>query len=66
MSQNTDRVSGLPPLITEHTYQGFHYESRMVFSPAAQTAPIVMAGGAFQRKEGWGRLETGLLAVRTC
>jgi len=62
MSQNTDRVSGLPPLITEHTYQGFHYESRMVFSPAAQTAPIVMAGGAFQRKEGWGRLETGLLA----
>ncbi|WP_025273623.1 alpha/beta fold hydrolase [Haloglycomyces albus] len=57
--------------VKEHHYEGFRYESR--FSPYGCNSPdntgsseptlfpVVLIGGAFQRKEDWGRIEKGLL-----
>ena len=50
------------PEVREHTFDGYRYESRVVQGAATGLAPVVLVGGAFQRKEEWGRLERGLLA----
>lgn len=46
--------------VATHYWQGYRFFSRIRPSPSPQTEPIVLIGGAFQRKEQWGRLETEL------
>ncbi|SFB83939.1 alpha/beta fold hydrolase [Streptomyces aidingensis] len=46
-----------------HSWRGYRCESRIVRAPRARPAtPVVLIGGAMQRKEEWGRLERRLLA----
>ncbi|MDT0344571.1 alpha/beta fold hydrolase [Streptomyces litchfieldiae] len=53
-------------VIRSHTHGGFRYTSRVVTSrPASGVTPIVLVGGAFQRKESWGRLEKALTDYAT-
>lgn len=47
--------------VREHGWRGFRYESRTVRAAAPYLAPVLLVGGAFQRKEDWGRIERGLL-----
>ena len=51
-----------PPVVRSHTWEGFHCESRLVRTTAPRLAPLLMIGGAFQRKEAWGRVEREFLA----
>jgi pimeloyl-ACP methyl ester carboxylesterase len=43
------------------TFQGRTYRARIIHQRNAQTAPIVLVGGAFQQQHAWGRVERGLL-----
>ncbi|MFC4336112.1 alpha/beta fold hydrolase [Salininema proteolyticum] len=57
------RRSAIPdaPSTTAHSHGGFHYESlRAPATSSPTTAPVVLIGGAFQRKEDWGRILKGL------
>ncbi|MBL1067668.1 alpha/beta fold hydrolase [Streptomyces sp. 7-21] len=45
-----------------HRWQGHRCESRLVRTSAPRLAPLLMVGGAFQRKESWGRFEREFLA----
>ncbi|MFI6409213.1 alpha/beta fold hydrolase [Streptomyces sp. NPDC050548] len=47
--------------VTQHRWAGFHCESRLTRSPSARTDPVVLVGGAFQTKGGWGRVEREFL-----
>ncbi|MFH8985172.1 alpha/beta fold hydrolase [Streptomyces varsoviensis] len=47
------------------TFGGLAYEGRIVHRPGARLAPVVLVGGAFQTKAGWGRVEQGFLAEAT-
>ncbi|MYS21910.1 Pimeloyl-ACP methyl ester carboxylesterase [Streptomyces sp. DvalAA-14] len=51
-----------PAVVRAHSWQGYHCESRLVRIPAPRLAPLLMIGGAFQRKETWGRFERAFLA----
>ena len=51
-----------PAVVRPHSWEGFHCESRLVRTTAPSLAPLLMIGGAFQRKEAWGRLEREFLA----
>jgi pimeloyl-ACP methyl ester carboxylesterase len=51
-----------PAVVRSHTWQGYHCESRLIRTTAPRLAPLLMIGGAFQRKEAWGRLEREFLA----
>ncbi|MBB0245488.1 alpha/beta fold hydrolase [Streptomyces alkaliphilus] len=44
-----------------HRWEGYRCESRVVRSPSPRVAPVLLVGGALQRKEDWGRLERELL-----
>ncbi len=48
-------------LVRVHRWQGFSCESRVVHAPAPRFPPVLLIGGAFQRKESWGRCEEALL-----
>ncbi|WNI16452.1 alpha/beta fold hydrolase [Actinacidiphila sp. ITFR-21] len=50
------------PLVRVHSWQGYHCESRLVRTAAPRLAPLLLIGGAFQRKETWGRFEREFLA----
>ncbi|WP_333771277.1 alpha/beta fold hydrolase [Streptomyces sp. IBSBF 2435] len=50
-----------PAEVRSHAWEGFRCESRVVRSGAPRLAPVLMIGGAFQRKESWGRMERALL-----
>lgn len=52
------------PLFTTLRYCGFRCSVRTLPHPDPATAPVVLVGGAFQRMDGWGRVETRL-AERT-
>jgi pimeloyl-ACP methyl ester carboxylesterase len=54
--------AALPAVVRSHSWQGYHCESRLVRTTAPRLAPLLMIGGAFQRKETWGRLEREFLA----
>ncbi|QSB04425.1 alpha/beta fold hydrolase [Natronoglycomyces albus] len=49
--------------VATHYWQGYRYFSRRLRCASPQLAPIVLIGGAFQRKEEWGRLEAELVRV---
>ncbi|WP_168801454.1 alpha/beta fold hydrolase [Glycomyces buryatensis] len=51
----------LQSTVHAHHWKGFRYYSRLTRSPAARLDPVVLIGGAMQRKEDWGRLEQGML-----
>lgn len=51
-----------PATVHTHHWKGFGYASRMARSATPATDPVVLIGGAMQRKEDWGRLEQGMLA----
>jgi pimeloyl-ACP methyl ester carboxylesterase len=51
-----------PAVVRSHSWEGFHCESRLVRTTAPRLAPLLMIGGAFQRKEAWGRIEREFLA----
>lgn len=44
--------------ITVARYRGYGYDCRTLVNPSPDILPIVLVGGALQRKSGWGRLET--------
>jgi pimeloyl-ACP methyl ester carboxylesterase len=46
--------------LTVSAYEGFASECRTRRHPGPGPAPVLLIGGALQRKEGWGRLETAL------
>lgn len=62
MPTATAAIPRVEPEVREHSFDDFRYESRVVRGTATGLAPVVLVGGAFQRKEDWGRLERGLLA----
>jgi pimeloyl-ACP methyl ester carboxylesterase len=45
------------PLVRAHRWQGFSCESRVIRASAPRFPPVLIIGGAFQRKESWGRCE---------
>ncbi|GAA1811523.1 hypothetical protein GCM10009682_36180 [Luedemannella flava] len=47
--------------LAEHRWEGYRYASRIVRAQQPRLAPVLLVGGAFQRKEDWGRLEQGVL-----
>ncbi|MCE7079019.1 alpha/beta fold hydrolase [Streptomyces sp. ST2-7A] len=47
--------------VRTHRWEGYRCESRLVRSPSPRVAPVLLVGGALQRKEDWGRLERELL-----
>lgn len=51
--------------ITVARYRGYGYDCRTLINPDPQLEPVLLVGGAFQQKSGWGRLES-LLAERAC
>jgi pimeloyl-ACP methyl ester carboxylesterase len=51
-----------PAVVRSHVWEGYHCESRLVRTSAPRMAPLLMIGGAFQRKETWGRIEREFLA----
>lgn len=55
---------GTAALVTvrTHRWEGFPCESRHVRTADPRIAPVLLVGGAFQNKEGWGRFERGFLA----
>ncbi|MGW0467807.1 alpha/beta fold hydrolase [Streptomyces sp. NPDC003027] len=63
-------VSSTPPTsepattvtVQTHQWEGFACESRWVRTADPAIAPVLLLGGAFQTKEGWGRFERGILA----
>src|SRR5688572_26006360 len=59
-----DRPGTRPEVtVTEHKWDGYRCESRIVRATSEpRLAPVLLVGGAFQRKEDWGRIEQGLLA----
>jgi pimeloyl-ACP methyl ester carboxylesterase len=44
-------------LVRAHRWQGFGCESRLVRTSDPRFPPVLIIGGAFQRKESWGRCE---------
>ncbi len=50
-----------PPTVRTHRWEGFEYCSRVARSAEPRFDPVVLIGGAMQRKEDWGRIEQGLL-----
>ncbi|MBB5867744.1 pimeloyl-ACP methyl ester carboxylesterase [Allocatelliglobosispora scoriae] len=57
----TEDEQGRRVAVYEHHQGGYRYESRVVTTNTPRLAPILLIGGAFQRKEAWGRLEQQLL-----
>ncbi|GAB3645305.1 alpha/beta fold hydrolase [Glycomyces tarimensis] len=49
------------PTVHTHRWEGYSYRSRVARSPAPRLDPVVLIGGAMQRKEDWGRVEQGML-----
>lgn len=47
------------------TYGGYAYEGRVLRRPDTGLAPVVLVGGAFQHKTGWGRVEQKFLEETT-
>lgn len=47
--------------VGEHKWAGYRCQSRVVRAVHPSLAPVLLVGGAFQRKEDWGRIEEGLL-----
>lgn len=43
--------------ITVARYRGYGYDCRTLINPNPDSLPVLLVGGAFQRKTGWGRLE---------
>ncbi|MEV6525072.1 alpha/beta hydrolase [Longispora sp. NPDC051575] len=63
---STNLAPGVPAKqvsVVEHHWGGFRFASRVAYSATPQIAPVVMVGGAFQRKETWGPLAQTTLAV---
>lgn len=50
-----------PPAVHTHRWEGFGYCSRVSRAADPRLDPVVLIGGAMQRKEDWGRIEQGLL-----
>lgn len=50
-----------PSSVHTHQWEGFRYCSRVTRSADPRFDPVVLIGGAIQRKEDWGRIEQGLL-----
>ncbi len=46
--------------ITVARYRGYGYDCRTLINPNPEMDPVVLVGGAFQRKTAWGRLEAVL------
>jgi pimeloyl-ACP methyl ester carboxylesterase len=44
--------------ITVARYHGYGYDCRTLINPDPAIEPVLLVGGAFQQKTGWGRLET--------
>lgn len=44
-----------------HHFEGFRFESRLARASERRLPPVLLIGGAFQRKERWGRLEQDIL-----
>ncbi|MGW7054757.1 alpha/beta fold hydrolase [Streptomyces sp. NPDC054887] len=44
-----------------HHWEGFRFESRLVRAPERRLPPVLLIGGAFQRKERWGYVEQEIL-----
>ncbi|GAA1687840.1 hypothetical protein GCM10009830_39260 [Glycomyces endophyticus] len=53
--------SPIAPIIHKHHWAGFDYCSRSVRARAPRLEPVVLVGGALQRKEDWGRVERVML-----
>lgn len=49
----------------EVVHRGYRTLGRVLVHPAPALPPVLLVGGAMQRKEGWGRLETRLAAEAT-
>jgi pimeloyl-ACP methyl ester carboxylesterase len=59
-----DARTAAPPgeaVVRAHRWKGFHCESRAVRALTPRFPPALLIGGAFQRKESWGRFEAALL-----
>jgi pimeloyl-ACP methyl ester carboxylesterase len=50
--------------VRRHTWDRFSFETRTVTGPVPGVTPVLLVGGAFQRKESWGRIEEYLLEER--
>lgn len=50
--------------LRHHVRDQFRFESRTVAGPPGGDPPVLLIGGAFQRKESWGRIEEYLLRRR--
>ncbi|WP_141723269.1 alpha/beta fold hydrolase [Micromonospora matsumotoense] len=50
--------------VRQHIRDGFVFETRSVVGRVSDAVPVLLVGGAFQRKESWGRLEQFLLEAR--
>ncbi len=59
---NASPESAATVCLREHSWKGYRCSSRLVCSPQPRLSPVLLVGGAFQRKEDWGRLEQSLLA----
>ncbi|GAA1684669.1 alpha/beta hydrolase [Glycomyces endophyticus] len=55
--------TAFPPHVRKHRWAGYTYWSRMSCAEAPRLDPVVLIGGALHRKEDWGRVEQGMLAV---
>src|SRR5688572_23548479 len=51
--------------VRRHVRDGFGFESRVVPGPPSDRLPVALVGGAFQRKESWGRIEEHLVRHTT-
>ncbi|GIG63677.1 hypothetical protein Lfu02_80490 [Longispora fulva] len=63
---STNLAPGVPAKqisVVEHHWGGFRFTSQIAASPTPQLAPVVLVGGAFQRKETWGPLASAILPV---
>ncbi|WP_165986634.1 alpha/beta fold hydrolase [Streptomyces sp. YIM 98790] len=62
LAERPARQEAEPADVRVHAWRGYHCESRIVRAPEPRLAPVLLIGGALQRKEEWGRLERHLLA----
>jgi pimeloyl-ACP methyl ester carboxylesterase len=51
-----------PAVVGAHAWRGHPCASRLIRTSAPRLAPLLLIGGAFQRKETWGRFEREFLA----
>ncbi|HSX98084.1 MAG TPA: hypothetical protein VLG91_11940, partial [Streptomyces sp.] len=49
-----DAPDGQRPAVRVHHWEGFRFEFRLVRALQPRLPPVLLIGGAFQRKERWG------------